>query len=74
MLRATNSVPLTAPIFGGQQSNQDFGKVLTKVFYLQQVDFGGYLLPTQQQVQLLSNFMTEYIDQACERSINMIPS
>ena len=38
---------------------------------MQQIDFGGYLLPTHQQVQLLSNFMIEFMELACERSVNM---
>jgi len=53
-------------------SNGDSKKSLTKIFYLQQVDFGGYFLPTQSQVQLLSNFMLEFIELACERSVTMV--
>ena len=44
---------------------------MTKVFYLQQVDFGGYFLSTSSQVQLLSNYMLEFIELACERAVNL---
>ena len=45
----------------------------TQLFYIQQVDFGGYLLPTSSQVQLLSNYMFEFVELACEKSVSAKP-